>query len=151
MSKSSHRLRSNIGRHTYDSVRTVLHQVERLVIISAEHAEALRTPLQYLQNLLPLGRRLLYRYYIVQCGKPQSCLRSHVRTCPAWHIIQYHRFVRSLRYSLEILVHALLRRFVVIWNDNKKSIRTMSGEEFHVCDSSVKGIGSDSGNNRTSA
>ncbi len=151
MSKSSYRLRSNIGGHTYDSIRPVLHKVESLVIISAEHTEALLTPQQYLQNLLSPGRRLLYRYYIVQCGKPQSCLSGHVRTCPARHIIQYHRFVRSLCNSLEILVHALLRRFVVIWNDHKKSIRTMSREEFHVRYGSVKRICADSGNNGTAA
>ena len=112
----------HVRHHAYQAVGSEPDELGSLVVIAAEHAEALGGVADYLGNLVHLAGCFLHGDDVRDFGKPERGLGGHVLAGPSRDIIEHYGLVSGFGNGLEVLVQALLDRFVVIRHHHEEGV-----------------------------
>ena len=116
-------------------IGTRLNQWQCDTIVSREHLKSSRSTRYNFIYLFYISRCLLYTYYITAIrGQSQGRIWKHIHTCTSWHIVQDDGKLRSICDCLEMCIHTLLRRFIIIGHYRQYRIHSLHGVIFQCID-----------------
>ena len=126
---------------------STFHELQGLVVVAAEHAEAFRTAAEDGLNLADVAGSLLDAHNVGNVPRQSQggfCFYIAART--AGHIVQDDGLVRALCEGFEVCVEAPLRRFVVEGCHNQIGVSIL--QEAHIGQGAAYAVGAHAGHHR---
>src|SRR5512136_2767277 len=115
---------NQVRGHADNAIATHGHDREGIAVVAAPDQEALSRSVDDLSDLFQIAARLFDTDYVLDRAQAADGFRGQVGHRSGRDIVENTRQPGALRDGLEVLIHTLLSRFVVVGNYEKSRINS---------------------------